>query len=160
MEKSRSRVYHRAKGQVRRDALLHSRSRRLYYRSWTKQAGRRLRLNGTTHESIRGDRVHSGDVKSRRIDPHRPPRSARAAKSWQHRTPTWLAQTKSGTSPAVAAKTRSEQCHRIAPLRARLTHEQRLKDDQPNVVRPSIGADPYRVRALAVRAINQEPANA
>ena len=109
MAKSRSRVYHRAKGQVRRDALLHSRSRRLYYRSWTKQAGRRLRLNGTTHESIRGDRVHSGDVKSRRIDPHRPPRSARAAKSWQRRTPTWLAQTKSGTSPAVAAKTRSEQ---------------------------------------------------
>ena len=29
-------------------ALLHSRSRRLYYRSWAKQAGRRLRLKDTT----------------------------------------------------------------------------------------------------------------
>src|SRR5580704_12732795 len=68
MAKPRSRVYHRAKGQVRRDALLHSRSRWLYYRSWSKQAGLHLRLNGTTHESIRGDRVRSGDVKSRRTD--------------------------------------------------------------------------------------------
>src|ERR1700686_3448392 len=51
MAKSRSRVYHRAKGQVRRDALLHSRSRWLCYRSWAKQAGLRLRLNDMTHES-------------------------------------------------------------------------------------------------------------
>jgi hypothetical protein len=29
-----------------------------------------------------------------------------------------------------------------------------------NMVRPSIGADPYRVRALVIRAINQEAANA
>ena len=48
LAKSRSRVYYRAKGQVRRDPLLHSRSRWLYYRSWAKQAGRRLRLKGTT----------------------------------------------------------------------------------------------------------------
>src|ERR1700733_14171355 len=54
MEKWRSRVHHRAKAQIRRDALLHPRSRWLYYRSWAKQPGRHLRLNGTTHESIRG----------------------------------------------------------------------------------------------------------
>src|SRR5258707_634046 len=44
MAKPRSRDYHRAKGQVRRDALLHSRPRWLYYRSWAKQAGLHLRL--------------------------------------------------------------------------------------------------------------------
>src|SRR5580704_6817494 len=52
MAKPRSRVYHGAKAQIRRDALLHSRSRWLYYRSWAKQPGRHLRLNGTTRESI------------------------------------------------------------------------------------------------------------
>ena len=51
MAKPRSRVYHGAKTQVRRDALLHSRSRWLHYRSWAKQPGRHLRLNGTTYES-------------------------------------------------------------------------------------------------------------
>jgi integrase len=40
-----------------------------------------------THEGICGDRVHSGDVRSRRTDPHRPPRSARAPKSRQRCTP-------------------------------------------------------------------------
>src|SRR5579863_220605 len=53
MAKPRSRVHHRAEGQVRRDALLHSRSRRLYYRSWAEQAGLHLRLNR------RGDRITS-----------------------------------------------------------------------------------------------------
>src|SRR5271166_293438 len=42
-------VYHGAKAQVRRDALLHSRSRWLYYRSRAKQSGRRLRLNSTAN---------------------------------------------------------------------------------------------------------------
>ena len=42
-----------------------------------------------------------------------------------------------------------------APLAARLTDEQRLKIRQPNVIRPSIRGDPYRVRALVIRAINQ-----
>src|SRR5580698_7515671 len=51
MAKPRSRVSHRAEAQVRRDALLHSRSRWLYYRSWAKQSGRCLRLNR------RGERI-------------------------------------------------------------------------------------------------------
>jgi len=42
---------------------------------------------------------------------------------------------------------------------ARLTNEQRLKIRQPNMVRPSIPADPDRVRT-PVRAINQDAANA
>jgi predicted enzyme related to lactoylglutathione lyase len=41
------------------DALLHSRSRWLYYRSWAKQPGRCLRLSSRTRESIWGDHVHS-----------------------------------------------------------------------------------------------------
>jgi hypothetical protein len=44
MAKPRSRVHHGAEGQVRRNAVLHSRSRRLYYRSGRKQAGVHLRL--------------------------------------------------------------------------------------------------------------------
>src|SRR3984957_15773591 len=48
MAKSRSRVYHRAEGQVRRDALLHPRSGWLHYRSRAKQPGRHLRLRGAT----------------------------------------------------------------------------------------------------------------
>src|SRR5277367_4843277 len=56
MAKSRSRVHHGTKGQVRRDALLHPRSRRLYCRSWTEQAGRHLRLNGTRHEPMKSER--------------------------------------------------------------------------------------------------------
>ena len=59
MEKSWSRVHHGAKAQIRRDALLHPRSRWLHHRSWAKQSWRRLRLNGTTHENICGDRVDS-----------------------------------------------------------------------------------------------------
>jgi hypothetical protein len=47
-----------------------------------------------------------------------------------------------------------------APLAARLTEEQRLKIREPNMVRPSIRTDAYRVRAPVVRAINQEAANA
>ena len=54
MAQSRSRVYHRAEGTVRRDVLLHARSRWLHNRSRPKQARLRLRLNGTTHKSICG----------------------------------------------------------------------------------------------------------
>jgi hypothetical protein len=78
MAKSRSRVYYRAKGQVRRDPLLHSRSRWLYYRSWAKQAGRRLRLKGATDQSIYGDRVHYDEVTYRRTDPINPRQWRRA----------------------------------------------------------------------------------
>src|SRR5580704_15489563 len=52
MEGPRSRVSHRAKGKVRRDTLLHARSRRSHYRSWAKQTGLRLRLNSTWREGI------------------------------------------------------------------------------------------------------------
>jgi hypothetical protein len=103
MAKPRSPVHHRTKRQVRRDALLHSRSGWLYYRSWAEQAGLHLRLNGTTRESICGDRVHSGDVRSWRADLHRPPRSPRAPMLWQHCTPTCPAQTKSGLKPCLKA---------------------------------------------------------
>src|ERR1700722_7800575 len=48
MEKSRGRVHHRAEAQIRRDALLYSRSRWLHHRSWAKQPGRHSRLNETT----------------------------------------------------------------------------------------------------------------
>ena len=51
MEKPGSRVHHRAKAQIRRDALLHPRSRRLHYRSRAKQPGRHLRLSGTILEA-------------------------------------------------------------------------------------------------------------
>jgi hypothetical protein len=60
MAQSRSRVYHRAKGTVRRDVLLHARSRWLHNRGRPKQARLRLRLNGTTHKSICGDRIDCG----------------------------------------------------------------------------------------------------
>jgi hypothetical protein len=59
LAKSRSGVHHGAEAQVRRDALLHSRSRRLYYRSWAKQPGRCLRLSSRTREGINCDRLHS-----------------------------------------------------------------------------------------------------
>jgi len=45
LAKAWGRVHHRAEGQVRRDALLHSRSRWLHYRSRAKQAGCCLRLS-------------------------------------------------------------------------------------------------------------------
>jgi hypothetical protein len=45
-------------------------------------------------------------------------------------------------------------------LAARLTNEQRLQIREPNIYRPSIGADAYRMRAPVVRAINQEATNA
>jgi hypothetical protein len=48
MAKPRSRVHHGAKTQIRRDALLHSRSGWLHYRSWAKLPGRHLRLRGAT----------------------------------------------------------------------------------------------------------------
>ncbi len=47
-----------------------------------------------------------------------------------------------------------------APLAACLTDEQRFKIGQPNMVRPSIRAEAYRVSALIVGAVNQEAANA
>ena len=43
---------------------------------------------------------------------------------------------------------------------ARLANEQWLEVRQPNMVWPSIGADPYRVRASVVRAIDQQAAHA
>src|SRR3984957_11802906 len=58
-----------------------------------------------THESICGDRVHTGGVRFQRTAPHPPPRPARALKSWRRSTPGWVAQTKSRTGPAVPAKT-------------------------------------------------------
>ncbi len=47
-----------------------------------------------------------------------------------------------------------------APSAARLADEQALKVKQPNVVRPSIAADPYRVLAPVAGTIHQETANA
>ncbi|MEI9923685.1 MAG: hypothetical protein WDN50_09405 [Bradyrhizobium sp.] len=44
MATTRGGIYHGAKGQIRRNAPLHSRSRRLHYRSRTKQTGVHLRL--------------------------------------------------------------------------------------------------------------------
>jgi hypothetical protein len=46
-----------------------------------------------------------------------------------------------------------------APSAARLTDEQPLQIRQPNMVRPSICADPHRVSAPVVGAVNQQPAN-
>ncbi len=44
-----------------------------------------------------------------------------------------------------------------APSATRLTDEQRLQIREPNLVRPSISADPYRVRAPVVGAITKSP---
>src|ERR1700689_1755573 len=65
METPGSHVYHRAKGQVWRDALLYSRSRRLYYRSWTTQAGVHIRLDAEPS----GQSGFGGQVLQRRFRP-------------------------------------------------------------------------------------------
>src|SRR5580704_16899626 len=67
MAKPRSRVYHGAKAQVRRDALLHPRSRWLHYRSWAKQSGRHLRLRGATQANARRREAH--EVRTGRYQP-------------------------------------------------------------------------------------------
>src|ERR1700721_4807879 len=53
MAKPRNRIHHGAEGAVRRDGLLHSRPRRLHYRSRPKQAGLCIRLerDPEKHES-------------------------------------------------------------------------------------------------------------
>src|SRR4051794_41909647 len=45
MAEPRGGIHHRAERQIWRDTVLHSRSRRLYYRNWTEQAELRLRLS-------------------------------------------------------------------------------------------------------------------
>src|ERR1700730_12738436 len=141
MAKPRSRVHHGAKGQVRRDALLHSRSRWLHYRSWAKQAGLRLRLSGTTtRESICGDHKVSVVIANRAVlvgakigqrpDPRSVAKNRDALAARDRNDPRSLVRyglRRAHKAPAVAAHSSALVDPPLAPGRQRMKHADRRR---------------------------------
>src|ERR1700730_4338723 len=115
MAKPRSRVHHGAKTQVRRDALLHSRSRWLYYRSWAKQSGHHLRLRGATQAN--GSRRESHEVRKERYQPGS--RAERAASTAQGRADGGFisADARHAVTSAAAIDHQVSMHRNISPLR-------------------------------------------